>query len=287
VTAGGPERFYPDTNVVHRLRQWPPAEFDRRARAAGVILHLGFHVIYELFRGLVTAERPESRAEVQAAGSFLAELEVIDFNPTVDNLLRRDFHRAVTGLELVTVVDPLSRVSLRQELFALGAGNSARADLFIRDREDRTLLAHREVAEGNARAFRDLLTTRDPALRRLRRSFAAFREHFRSNDDAMLRDVAKQHNVELTAPAVRAIVSAPERYPVVSTFLLVQWHLAWVVASQGAPPAIDKRDDLRHLIESATSDLFVTADGDLERVAPEISPYRPVMGWRDFAGRLG
>jgi hypothetical protein len=73
---------------------------------------------------------------------------------------------------------------------------------------------------------------------------------------------------------------------VVSTVMSVQWHLTWV-ASQGARPAVDKRDDFRHLIESATSDLFVTADADLEGWARNLSPYRPVIGWSDFAGRLG
>jgi len=232
----------------------------------------------------VTAERPESRAEVQAAGSFLAELEMIDFVPTVDKLLRRDFHRAVQGVELVTVVDPLNRIALRQELFALGDGNSARADQFIRDREGRALRAHREVATENARTFRDAL--RRPELKRLRHSLAAFREHFRSQDETMLREVAEQHNVELSAPAVRRILGAPDRYPVVSAFLLAQWHLTWVAASQAEGPASDKRDDLRHVIESATSDLFVTADGNLARLARTLSPYRPVMDWRDFAGRL-
>lgn len=71
-----------------------------------MVLHLGFHLIYELFRGLILATRPGSQEEVQAAGAFLADLEEIEYLPPVESLLARDFHRAARKVEIITTLGP-------------------------------------------------------------------------------------------------------------------------------------------------------------------------------------
>jgi hypothetical protein len=92
-------RFYPDTNVVQYLEQtWTPEAFDARARAAGHVLTLGFHVLYELARGF---RKPEHRGAVSAASRFLSEIRRIELQPDIHAIVRADFHRAVTGLELM------------------------------------------------------------------------------------------------------------------------------------------------------------------------------------------
>jgi len=59
--------------------------------------------------------------------------------------------------------------------------------------------------------------------------------------------------------------------------------MLFVAVMHGVDPAEDAQDDLRHLIESARCDLFVTADGKLLRRVSLLSPSRPGQSWEDFS----
>jgi hypothetical protein len=74
---------------------------------------------------------------------------------------------------------------------------------------------------------------------------------------------------------------------VLTTYLNCEWHLLFVAVVQGVDPGDDAQDDLRHLIESARCDVFVTVDGTLLRRASVLSPCRPSQSWEDFNRQLG
>lgn len=270
-------RFYPDTNVVHLLRrEWPPAEFDLRSRSRGLMLALGFHVVYELARGLVMPTRQETRADVRSAASFLADLTEIDYVPKLDRLIFAELNRAATGVEIVTVTRPFERLQIRQELYALARGDGVRAARFITEREQRAMSVHRDVAVANAATFQTLFT-RDPSVRKRCKTVDGFRREFGHLAIDILRELTRQQRLKTLTGTLQVVLRDPDRFPLLSTWLNAQWYEAWISASTGSAPAADKRDDFRHLVESATSDVFVTAEVNLLRRAAELSPYRQAM----------
>jgi hypothetical protein len=107
-------RFYPDTNAVQRLAESrSPEDFDRIARRRGLVLALGSHVVYELTRGFRDRNH---RAAVSGACRFLSAVDRIEFQPTVQAIVRAEFYRAKTGLELVTVLSPANQLLTKQEV---------------------------------------------------------------------------------------------------------------------------------------------------------------------------
>ena len=97
-------RLYPDTNVVHRLREkWTPAEFDQRAAARGVVLAVGFHVLYELGRGFVGGR---SASEVRAACHFLAEIRNVEHLPQAREIIRAELFQAELGVPMLRCCHP-------------------------------------------------------------------------------------------------------------------------------------------------------------------------------------
>ena len=277
-------RFYPDTNVVHLLEQtWTPEAFDARARAADHVLALGFHVIYELARGF---GRPARRPAVSAACRFLSAIQRLEFQPDIHAIVRADFHRAVTGLELVTVLSPANQLLTRQEIVMMAAGRTAAAALpFIEKRESRTRLYHPQTALANMRSIRSALDG-NALARRLCRTFQGFRQYMSLTAPPMLRRLASGQRVRVTEPGIRLILADHERFPVVTTWLNAQWYLMWVSTMYQNVPARDKLDDFRHLTESARCDVFVTAERGLLKRAHDIRPFRPTISWDDLRARL-
>lgn len=126
-------KFYPDTNVVHRLRDsWSPASFDALLRSRGTTLTLGSHVIYELARAFLTGRNVE---DVKATCNFLADVSEIEFQPALLRLIESELHLAETRIPLLTVLEPLNQVSTRLELRRLARGDAAGATQFISQRE--------------------------------------------------------------------------------------------------------------------------------------------------------
>jgi hypothetical protein len=124
---------------VHNLRdRWTPREFDERAAARGVVLAVGFHVIYELARAFVR-HNPRSVADVKASCSFLADIERVEYLPAVGALIEAELTEAALGVPLVTVLSPLNHVSVRLELRRLALGYAEQAVRFISRRSRRRM----------------------------------------------------------------------------------------------------------------------------------------------------
>lgn len=277
-------RFYPDTNAVHLLEQtWTPEAFDARARASDHILALGFHVIYELTRGF---RKPEHRCAVSAACRFLSEIRRVEIQPDIHAIVRADFHRAVTGLELVTVLGPEDQLLTRQELMTMAEGRTTAAALpFIENREARARLHHPQLATANMRSIRSALA-RNALARKLCKTFQGFRQYMSLTAPPLFRRLALGQRVRVTEPGIRLILADLGKFPVVSTWLNAQWYMMWVSAKDRNVPARDKLDDFRHLTESARCDVFVTDDRGFVKRAHNISPFRPTISWDDLHARL-
>ena len=270
-----PARFYPDVNVVHKLRStWTPAGFDQRAAVRGVVLALGPHVIYELARGFVARR---SLSDVRAACSFLVEIKQVEYLPPLQAMIAAEFDEAMTGVPIITVLTQLNRTATRLELARLACGYGEQAAAFIARREA-------DIQENQPNIAR----TNTKLLRRLRgvQTFDEFRSTLRHTGAAALMDLAKRQRIPVRPAALSRVSTRPDDFPVLTAWLNAQWHLAWVAAHHRRVPASDKLDDFRHLLESARCDAFVTEEGKLLKVGSAISPWRPCLAWDDLRARL-
>lgn len=103
----------------------------------------------------------------------------------------------------------------------------------------------------------------------------------------VLKQLTAQHGFRVRDSTYTTVLRSPEEYPVLTTYLNCQWHMLFVAVMHGVDAADDAQDDLRHLIESARSDLFVTADRKLLRRVSALSPSRPGQSWEDFSKSFG
>jgi len=266
-----PTRFYPDTNIIHLLgAAWTPAEFDRRAAANDLVLALGVHVTYELARGFLFPPHVET---VRRAFEYLGQLERVEYLPSVNEMLRAEFDHAWLGVPIITVLGCMNQVSTKLEIAWLARGYADRAAEFIARREAGVRAVHQGSALANMRQL---------ARRRRERTFEGFRRRAATAARALLQDLARSQGVRHAGAVVERILGAPSRFPAVSTWLNVQLYLSFIAAAHKAIPSPDKRDDFRHLVESAQCAQFVTDDGDLLEYAKELSPYRPGVSWQAF-----
>jgi hypothetical protein len=128
-----------------------------RAKDRDLVLALGFRVLSELARGF---RRREHQPVVIAACRFLSGIRWIEFQPTVQAIVRAEFHRAMTGLELVTVLSPANHLLTRQELTTIAMGpTTADALQFIESREGRVRLHHPQLAAANMKSIRSRVST--------------------------------------------------------------------------------------------------------------------------------
>ncbi len=74
--------------------------------------------------------------------------------------------------------------------------------------------------------------------------------------------------------------------PALSAAVRADLFITWRVAS-GKKMQIDRWDDLRHCINAAYANLFVTKDGELRSTFAEIKPGPPIVGVSEFAAMLG
>ncbi len=116
-------------------------------------------------------------------------------------------------------------------------------------------------------------------LSALRKSptFEAFRLRLLPSGPATLDGLAASVGIKASATICARIVARPFEFPALTAWLYAQWYMGWVAVRGDVP---GKLDDLRHLVESARCDAFVTDDGDLVKVAPKISPSRECWPWQ-------
>jgi hypothetical protein len=270
-----PTRVYPDTNIIHLLGSaWTPSEFDRRAAANDLVLALGLHAMYELARGFLYPPHIET---VRRAFEYLGQIERVEYLPSVNEMLRAEFDHARLGVPIITVIGRMNQVSTKLEIARLARGYSDRAAEFIARREAGVVAIHHGSALANIRQ-----------LARLRRekTFEDFRRRVAPATRALVLDLARSHSVRHPEVLVERILGTPSRFPAVSTWLSVQLYLSFVAVVHGTPPALDKRDDFRHLVESPQCGYFVTNDAQLLGYAKRLSAYRPSVSWDEFARRL-
>ncbi len=275
-------KVYPDTNVAHRLRKsWSPTSFDALARSRGTTLALGLHVVYELARAFLSGHNVD---DVKTTCNFLAEVSEIEFQPALLRLIEAELHLAETRIPLLTALEPLNQVSTRLELRRLARGDAAGATQFISQREARVETLRQEIAFNNRNLLQGQLSE-DRESKARRRTFAGFKEQVNNLGLGIdvLRQMSAQHGFGIRDSTYRTILRTPEEFPVLTTYLNCQWHMLFVAVMHGVDPAEDAQDDLRHLIESARCDLFVTADGKLLRRVSLLSPSRPGQSWEDFS----
>jgi hypothetical protein len=74
--------------------------------------------------------------------------------------------------------------------------------------------------------------------------------------------------------------------PCFSASLRADFYVNWRIAS-GRRMQHDRWDDLRHCIDSAYADIFVTKDKDLKAAFVEIEPGPCIMTVAEFAEVLG
>jgi hypothetical protein len=279
-----PRKFYADTNVIHLLLStWGPEGFEERARAADCTLGLGIPVIYELARGFLF---PELIQTAKRAFQLLSKIEHLEVLPTIDALIRAEFHLASTGIPLITVLQPYNRLLARQEILKLANGFTDDACQFISRRESDVLAEHRRIARANMELARDFLS-QHPERRKQMKTFNGFRTQVLPTAQAALRDLAAQHGILVGESSLDRIPYNPERFPVLNTWLNAQWYIVYVAAMHENVPSSDKIDDFRHLVESALCDIFITNDADLVKRSRDIRPFKATSSWEDFKDWFG
>jgi hypothetical protein len=239
------------------------------------VLALGLHVIYELARGL----SGPSVKEVRAACQFLSEIRQVEYLPQLDAVVINEFDQAKHGLPILTVLPPINQFATRLELTRLTAGYADQAARFIASRETTVAAEHLQVAEANLRGLK--------ALRSIR-TFEEFRRLVSpSSASANLSNLAALHGIKLRPGVVARVLARPKDFRLLTAWLHVQWYFAWIATHHRVPPAWDKRDDFRHLLESARCDGFVTIEAALRKVGAVITPWRPCLSWEEFRVMLG
>jgi len=273
-----PHKFYPDTNVIHFLRAvYSPEEFDLYAGAGGYVLCLG-HQLYELARSFLYEK---AQAAGRDAFAFLSQIQFIEYLPAIAKRIEAEFHLAETGMVLVTVMDTINQAATKQEILKLSHGSAKEACRFIKEREAKIVMDRERITElnrGVAKAARRVAPKRASALK----TFESLQEELKPGRAGRLMQFAKRNRIKVSEGAIGRMLSSPERFPLVVTQLFAQEYLFYISASHKTAPGKDKLDDFRHLVESATCDLFVTDDGDLLTQSQKIRPFKPPMPWGDF-----
>ncbi len=241
----------------------------------GIVLAVGLHVIYELARGFVF-ER--SIPEVRAACRFLSEIRQVEYLPQLHATVASEFDEAMHGLPIITVLPQNDQFATRLELTRLAARYCEPAARFIAAREDAVAVEHPRVAQANMRRLK--------ALKRIR-TFEEFRSRVSSGAPANLAHLAGLHGIKLKRGAASRVLARPKDFRLLTAWLHVQWYFAWIATRHRVPPAWDKRDDFRHLLESARCDGFVTIEAALRKIGAVITPWRPCLSWEEFRAMLG
>lgn len=271
-------RFYPDTNAIHCMCSlWTPAQYDEKAHAGGYTLCLG-HQTYELARSFLYNHSQEA---VKKAFGFLAELECIDYLPDVNARIEAEVYLAETGMQLITVVAPLNRVAVKQELLRLAAGLADTACEFISKRESNVSRDKEAVTKLN-QDVSAAASALDPKRFKAIKTYETLQKELTPGRSGWLNNFVRKKGHLVTRHTTDRILADPTRYPVLNTIVNSQEYLYYITAFQKSAPGKDTLDDFRQLVESATSDIFVTRDRNLLSQRLKIRPFKQSASWEDF-----
>jgi hypothetical protein len=169
------------------------------------------------------------------------------------------------------VLSPINQFSTRLELTRLACGFADQAATFIARREAAVEVGNPRTAQANRANLQALRKTT---------TFEAFRLRLLPSGPATLSELASWFRVKVSARALERVMASSSEFPTLTTWLNGQWYMGWVAVHKGEVPA--KLDDLRHLLESARCDAFVTDDRNLAKVGPVISPSRACLAGQDL-----
>src|SRR5437016_5660916 len=136
---------------------WTSAQFDERAEARDITLSIGPHLIYELGRGFVSGR---DTSEVRSACGFLAEIQQIEFLPTLEASIAAEFDQATLAVPIITVLDPINQAAARLALAQLARGDAKEAATFIARREVSIRVVSPEITQLNSARLRALRKVR-------------------------------------------------------------------------------------------------------------------------------
>ncbi len=275
-----PRRVYPDTNVVQLIMSaWGAQGFEERARSVDCSLSIGIPVMYELARAFIY---PQLFETARGAFRFLSEIDSIEILPTLDAVMRAEFHLAIWGTVPPIMINPTYRVLARQEITRLANGYVDDAIRFIKLRELDISVGHPEDARVNIDGTREFLR-RHPELASGMSTFAGFREQVLHSARPLLIQRADRLSITVDDRALEVILNDPRRFPVLNTWLNAEWYFAFIEGMHQEVPSAHRIDDFRHLLESANCDFFVTNDVDLLRRGRDIRPFLdPILPWGEF-----
>lgn len=127
-------KAYLEPNIINWAARssWSGDDLRRSLNAQGLEPHFGIHGIYELARGLLAEHSADA---AQRDFVVLSELEPV-FEPTPEMFFEKEIDRLRTGAIVVPVLDELNRVSAKQQVAQMAAGQLEQAGReFIHRRE--------------------------------------------------------------------------------------------------------------------------------------------------------
>lgn len=232
---------------------------------------MGMHVVYELARGFLRGLRQN---EVRKGCHFLSEIRSVEYLPPVQDVIRAELSEAGLGVPVITVLSPINQSATRLELTRLANGYGDQAATFIGRREASVDTMSPRIAAENQKNLR--------VLRKL--DSDSFRRRVLPSGTRALGELATRFGMKPSPGALSRVLRRPADFPTLTTWLNAQWRMGWTSVRMGVVPG--KLDDFRHLVESARCNGFVTNDGNLAKIAPQISPSCRCLSWQELLNML-
>jgi hypothetical protein len=240
----------------------------------GLVPAIGFHTIYELARTFLNDKKIEV---ARTLFQIVADLES-EYCEESYEILCQELNHCLRQTQIKPFLDGGKQSDTVTEVakFARGIFDD-RARSFIESREKRFRADHPQISQNNIRAF-----AKDPPKNKVR-TLEEFTAYYKNGQ---LEVVVQIFGGKLTLEQAEAVIASIERYPAMRAALMANMYLFFVQMTQKVPPATDKVDDHRHVIEASYCDAFITNDNQLLNNLGKINPRLKPVSWGALRQRV-
>jgi hypothetical protein len=228
---------------------------------------IGFHVIYELARTFLSSNKDE-------IAKTLFEI-VRDLNPDISEepkvILPNEYNWYSNGIRFDCFLSGMRKYLAREEIVKLAMGvfdDSART--FISSRDMKFKEEHPVMGREQVNIFLN-----NPPVKKLH-SFEDVVKYYESDIPILIEQIYKG---AASTDEAKDMAGKIDQFPCLKATVMANLYLDFIVVVHKTPPATDKVDDHRHIVDASYCDVFVTEENQLLANVPRINSRLKPIKW--------
>jgi len=245
------KKAFLETNAICRFFDARTSGIEIRAilNSYGYQPVIGLHVIYEIARTYLSGNNDDKAKEM---------FEIVnDLNPLVSEapavLLIAECNNCFSNFQFNSFLFGAREAETREEITKLSKGVfDENARNFVTSRDEKFKKENVEIGKRNVEIFLE-----DPPNKRLR-SFDDILAYYKPMIPVLIEQLLPINNDQASEIAARI-----DEFPTLKSIVMANFYMVFIAVVHKVPPASDKVDDHRHVIEASYCDAFITEERQL------------------------